>query len=29
VQGILPDTLQLGVTLVTGTPGRPASHLID
>jgi serine/threonine-protein kinase len=29
VQGLLPDTLELAPTLVTGEPGRPARHLID
>jgi eukaryotic-like serine/threonine-protein kinase len=29
VQGILPETLELGATLVKGEPGRPARTLID
>lgn len=29
VQGTLPDTLQLGATLVKGEPGRPGRTLID
>ena len=29
VQGLLPDTLELGATLVKGEPGRPARNLID
>jgi serine/threonine-protein kinase len=29
VQGMLPDTLELGATIVKGEPGRPARTLID
>jgi eukaryotic-like serine/threonine-protein kinase len=29
VQGMLPDTLELGATLVKGEPGRPARTLVD
>jgi eukaryotic-like serine/threonine-protein kinase len=29
VQGMLPETLELGATLVKGEPGRPARSLID
>jgi eukaryotic-like serine/threonine-protein kinase len=29
VQGLLPDTLELGATLVKGEPGRPARTLVD
>jgi serine/threonine-protein kinase len=29
VQGMLPETLELGATLVKGEPGRPARTLID
>ncbi|WP_437275568.1 FHA domain-containing serine/threonine-protein kinase [Sorangium sp. So ce375] len=29
VQGLLPETLELGATLVKGEPGRPARTLID
>jgi serine/threonine-protein kinase len=29
VQGMLPETLELGATIVKGEPGRPGRTLID